>query len=174
MTNPEYKDRKYIVTSYDENWPRTFANETEKIKAVFGTDAICIEHIGSSSVPGMAGKPTIDILILVDDVNVADKYNQQMAEIGYKAKGEYVMPNTHLFVIEKDNVVFVNAHVFQADHPHVKEMLKLRDYLRTHPETVKEYSQLKVELYDKFKNDYAQYRKLKDAYMADLIKKIGL
>ena len=170
----EYKDRKYTVISYDKSWPKTFANEAEKIKGIFGTDALGIEHIGSSAVQGMVGKPTIDILVLVNDVSFADKFNQQMEAVGYKAKGAYVMPGTRLFVKEKDNVVFVNTHVFQADDPHVKEMLSLRDYLRTHPETAKEYSQLKVELYKKFENDYGQYRKLKDAYMNDLKRKIGI
>ena len=174
MTSPEYKDRKYKVVSYNENWPKQFAVEAEKLKSIFGMDAVGIEHIGSSAVPGMAGKPTIDILVLVNDIAVVDKYNQQMETIGYKSKGAYVMPDSRLFVKEKDNLVFVNTHFFEENHPHVKNMVGLRDYFRTQPEAVKEYSDFKVKLYNKFKNDYAQYRKLKDVYMNDLKRKIGL
>jgi GrpB-like predicted nucleotidyltransferase (UPF0157 family) len=95
-----------------------------------------------------------------------------MEVAGYQALGEYVLPGATLFIKEKDNVRLVNLHIFPKDHVHVKEMIQLRDYLRTHPEDVKEYGSLKFELVQKFPHDYAQYRKLKDEYMENLKKKV--
>lgn len=169
-----YKDRKYKITNYNDNWIKQFEAEATVIKSIFGTDAKKLEHIGSTSVPGMLGKPTIDVLILVEDAQVADKYIQQMEMAGYTAKGEMVKPGSRLFVKQADNAVLANVHVFPEGHPHVKIMLGLRDYLRSHPETVKEYSALKEQLYIKYQDDYSQYRKQKDVYMEELKKRIGL
>mgnify|MGYP001611918780 FL=1 len=73
---------------------------------------------------------------------------------------------------EESNTRLCNVHVFPKDHPHVKEMLRLRDYFRSHAEEVEKYAKLKKELATKYPNDYAQYRKLKDEYMEDLKKRV--
>jgi GrpB-like predicted nucleotidyltransferase (UPF0157 family) len=91
---------------------------------------------------------------------------------GYQALGEYVTEGARLFVRESGNVRNCNIHVFQKDHPHVKEMLQLRDYLRTHQDTVQEYSELKFDLAKKYSNDYGQYRKFKDEWMNKLKDKV--
>ena len=59
----------------------------------------------------------------------------------------------------------MNVHIFPENHIHVKEMLGVRDYLRSHPEKVEEYNNLKQELYKKYPNDYGMYRKYKDDWM---------
>ncbi|MFA5413015.1 MAG: GrpB family protein [Patescibacteria group bacterium] len=172
MPKLSYQNRRYTITLYDPDWKKNFENEVKIIQPIFAGKALQIEHIGSTSVPGLAGKPTIDILVLVNDVSEIDGLNKKMEDIGYKVLGEYVMPGAQLFVKEKNDVRLVNLHVFQKDHSHVKEMLQLRDYLRVHPEDVKEYSDLKFELAEKYPNDYAQYRKYKDEYMERLKDKV--
>jgi len=123
-------------------------------------------------VPGLSGKAVIDILILVDDVAIADRFSEKMEFVGYRALGEYVMPDARLFVRDADGIRLSNVHVFPKDHPHVNAMLGLRAYLRSHPERVKEYSKLKFDLFKKHPNDYGQYRKHKDAWMKKLQAKI--
>ncbi len=172
MTKLSYQNRQYSVVQFDPNWKGIFEQEVEVIRPIFSDKALQIEHVGSTSVPGLAGKPTIDILVLVSDVSEIDGLNPKMEVAGYQALGEYVLPGARLFIKEKDNVRLVNLHIFPKDHVHVKEMLQLRDYLRTHPEDVKEYSSLKFELVQKFPHDYAQYRKLKDEYVETLNKKV--
>jgi GrpB-like predicted nucleotidyltransferase (UPF0157 family) len=172
MTLSNYKDRIYEIIPYDPTWPKKFAEEAKILKNIFADDAISIEHIGSTAVPGLAGKPTIDVLILVEDISILDQLKEQMETTGYHALGEYVTEGAHLFVRESDNIRHCNIHIFQKDHPHVKEMLQLRDYLRAHPEIVNEYSKLKFDLVEKYPNDYGQYRKYKDEWMNELKKKI--
>ena len=168
MTKAEYKDRKYHVQPYSHAWPKQFDADAKVLKEIFSKDAIAIEHIGSTSVPGMDGKPTIDILILVDDLAVVDKHVSSMKEAGYEHLVGYVSPDSVLFRQMANSVLLSNVHVFQKDHPHVREMLTLRDYLRSHSEEVKGYSDLKKELFKKYPDDYATYRKLKDEYMKSL------
>jgi GrpB-like predicted nucleotidyltransferase (UPF0157 family) len=168
MAKAEYKDRKYHVQPYNPAWPKQFETDAKVLKGIFGDDTVAIEHIGSTSVPGMDGKPTIDILILVNDLAVADKHVAAMKDAGYEHLVGYVSPDSVLFRKMKDNTLLSNVHVFQKDHPHVREMLTLRNYLRSHPEEVTAYSDLKKELFQKYPDDYATYRKLKDEYMVGL------
>lgn len=136
--------------------------------ACFWDIAERIEHVGSTSIPGMAGKPTIDVLITVKDISTVDTLNQKMAELGYKALGEYVAPGGRLFTLEENGDRLVNIHCFPSDHQKTRRFLSLREYLLTHPEELKAYAKLKLDLYRRYPNDYGAYRKEKDAYMKDL------
>ena len=78
------------------------------------------------------------------------------------------MEGSRLYVKERDNTRLVNLHFFQQGHKHIDEMLGLRDYFLSHPEAVKEYSQLKFGLVKKYPDDYGSYRKYKDEWMNDL------
>lgn len=167
-----YKNRKYEILPYDKNWSQQFAEHAKILKSIFADKAISIEHIGSTAVPGLAGKPTIDVLILVEDISLPNEMEKQMESAGYHALGEYVTKGALLFVKESDNTRYCNIHVFQKDHSHVREMLQLRNYFRAHPEVVSEYSKLKTDLAVKYPNDYGQYRKYKDEWMNALKLKI--
>ena len=169
----DYKERKYNVVSYDPKWKDMFKKEAQILSFIFGTSAIAIEHIGSTAVPGLAGKPIIDILIIVDDIAIANTINRQMESADYQAFGGYVMPDARLFIKGTDDIRPCNVHVFKKEHPHVKEMLRLRDYFRAHPEAVKEYSRLKLDLFKKYPHDYGQYRKEKDAWMKKIQDRVG-
>lgn len=171
MSKAEYKDRKYEIGPYDPMWPDQFQKIASIVKKIFGGDAVAIEHIGSTSVPEMIGKPTIDILVLVDDLSAVHKHSAEMEEAGYEYLSDYVLPGTVLFRQIENNALLANIHIFQKNHPHVHEMLSLRDYLRSHPEEVKAYSDLKKVLFKKYSSDYGTYRKFKDAYMEDLKKR---
>lgn len=167
-----HKNRKYEILPYDPNWPQQFIEHAKILKSIFAEKAISIEHIGSTAIPGLAGKSTIDVLILVENVSIADDVEKQMEITGYHALGEYVTKGARLFVKESGNTRYCNIHVFQIDHSHVQEMLQLRDYFRTHPEVVSEYSKIKTDLAAKYPNDYGEYRKYKDEWMENLKKKI--
>src|SRR6185436_4928932 len=105
------------------NWPFEFQKAAGKIKAIFGSDAIDIEHIGSTSVPGMEGKSVIDILVLVEDVTLAEHHRPGMEAAGYDYAGDFVMSGAILFRKMNGNTLLSNVHVFQRHHPHVNEML---------------------------------------------------
>lgn len=168
----KYTHRKYSIVSYDQKWKESFLNEAKILSSIFGNSAVAIEHIGSTAVPGLAGKPTIDILVLVDDFSIVSGLSKQMESKGYRDLGEYVMPGARLFIKEVDNTRLFNIHVFQKDHPHVAEMLGLRNYFISHPEQVKEYSQLKLDLVKRYPDDYGLYRKYKDEWMEELKQRV--
>lgn len=172
MTKIEYKNRKYSVEQYNPKWKTLFETEVAILRPFFSDKAISIEHIGSTSVPGLAGKPTIDILITVEKIEIADQLLEKIESVGYKSLGDYINQGSRLFVKEENNTRLVNLHVFEEKHSHVKDMINLRNYFRSHPEIVKEYSELKFELVKKYPEDYGLYRKYKDEWMENLKKNI--
>lgn len=168
MARNDYQGRGYTIVSYNDDWKDHFANEARLLKSIFTDAALTVEHVGSTAVPGLAGKPTIDILITVIDITAVDAFNERMQHLGYKILGEYVMKNARLFAKEVDDTRLYNVHIFQQGHPHVQEMTHLRDHLRSHPKLVTEYSNLKFDLFSKYPDDYGRYRELKDIWMNNL------
>ena len=166
----DYKNRKYIILPYDPKWVIDFESYAIKLRPVFPRARI--EHIGSTSVPGMFGKPTIDLLVTVEDINKVEEKVSDMEQIGFSYAGEFVMPHTRLFRVMRENELLANIHFFPHGHSHVAEMIRLRDYLRSEPNEVKAYSKLKEDLAEKYSQDYASYRKNKDEYVAELMKRV--
>lgn len=166
-----YQNRTYTIEQYNPDWINKFNTEKDLLNKIFDT-AFPIEHIGSTAVPGLSSKPTIDLLVVVNSLADILPYKTLMTDNGYIDKGEYVTPNSRLFVKEENNTRFVNVHIFPKDHAHTTEMIKVRNYLRTHPEKVREYNNLKIDLYNKYPNDYAMYRKFKDEWMNNLVKSL--
>lgn len=83
--------RKQIieVVPYDSNWPKQFEAEALLIKPIFTDNFVAIYHVGSTAIPGMHAKPTIDIILEVKDIHLVDACNNQMEVAGYEAWGEY-------------------------------------------------------------------------------------
>ena len=75
------------VVPYNENWPRLFEEEAAKIRQVLGEKCLAIYHIGSTSVPGLAAKPVIDMIPVVKDVFKVNEFRAAMEAQGYEAKG---------------------------------------------------------------------------------------
>lgn len=164
-----YKTRKYSLLPYDPKWQTQFESYKAIIKNIFGD--VRIEHIGSTAVPGMSGKPCIDLLVIVKDLKVVESHTGDMQRDGFEFAGLFVMKDSLLFRIMKDDTLLTNVHFFLEGHPHNKEMIDLRDYLRSHQDEMKAYSEIKQDLYEKYPTDYASYRERKDKYMANLMER---
>lgn len=168
MPTSSVKDRAYTVIPYQESWRENFETIKNQLLPVFDNQAIDIAHVGSTSIIGMSGKPTIDVLVIVGNIAGIDALNGAMAELGYVALGEYVAPNSRLFAKEENNERLINVHCFEKDHPHAQEMIVMRDFLRSHPDEAKAYADLKIDLHRKYPEDYKEYRHFKDPYLTKM------
>jgi GrpB-like predicted nucleotidyltransferase (UPF0157 family) len=150
--------RKQIieVIPYDVNWQHQFIEEAKQIEAIFSHNFVTIHHIGSTSISNMPAKPTIDILLVVNSIEQVDDNNQQMAELGYDAWGEYHISGRRFFVKGKNKRTH-HVHTFEVDSTEIDRHLHFRDYLIAHPDEAKGYADLKLELAKKFAHDRRAY-----------------
>lgn len=164
--------RKQIieVVPYNPNWPDQFQEEASQIKPIFSDNFVAIHHIGSTSVPGLAAKPTIDIILEVKNIELVDKCNEPMEKLGYEAWGEYNIPGRRFFV-KGDVKRTHHLHTFQVGSPEIARHLYLRDYLKSHPDDAKEYADLKIKLALQFSHDRRSYVKNKQDFVTALEKK---
>lgn len=164
------RDQIIEVVAYDPSWPSQFAEEALLIKPIFSDNFVAIHHIGSTSVPGLSAKPTIDIILEVKDIELVDQCNDQMEMLGYEAWGEYHIPGRRFFV--KGEVKRTHhVHTFQVGSSEITRHLYFRDYLKSHPDEAKQYADLKIKLAQQFSNNRREYILRKSDYVKALEKK---
>jgi GrpB-like predicted nucleotidyltransferase (UPF0157 family) len=163
--------RKVVVVPYNPKWVEEYWKEVEKLKASLGTMQISFHHIGSTAVPGLAAKPTIDILMVVDDLQELDMMSSSFEGLGYQAKGENGIPGRRYYQRLDGEVHLFHLHAFEKDHPEVERHLIFRDYLRLHQDAAQAYAQLKIDLANTFPLDAKSYTSCKTAFILDIDQK---
>ena len=165
---------KIVITPYNPDWKLLYQQEVASIRQVLSDNSITrIEHFGSTSVPGLAAKPIIDLLIGVISLEEARKsVVSSLESLGYAywkdnpdcqrmflVKG--LPPNSprthHIHMVEPDSILW--------------ERLLFRDYLRQHPNEAIKYSQLKYQLAQRFEMDREAYTQGKTEYIQSVMKK---
>lgn len=133
-----------VVVDYDPTWPERFQREAARIRAALGENVHSIEHIGSTSVPRLAAKPIIDILLVVEDSSDEPSYVPALERAGYVLRvRERDFHEHRMFrTVDKD----VHIHVFSPDSPEIDRYLLLRNRLRDHDEERELYARTKREL----------------------------
>jgi len=152
------------VVSYRPEWPAMFEQEAAELRRALGDVARHVHHIGSTSVPGLAAKPIIDILLEVTTLESLDALNPPMLALGYEPRGEFGIPRRRYYPKGGADRTH-QVHAFAAGDEHVIRHLAFRDYLRAHSETAKEYGQLKMAIARECDNDIERYCDGKDAYV---------
>ncbi len=119
---------KVVLVDYDPTWPHLFVRESERINSALGRNALSVEHVGSTSVPGLAAKPIIDMVLVV--ANSADESSDAPA----LEKAGYVLgirePDWHEHRMFKGLDTNINLHVFSQGDDEIERMLIFRDWLR--------------------------------------------
>jgi GrpB-like predicted nucleotidyltransferase (UPF0157 family) len=135
------------IREYDTNWPALFEEEAHRLYAAFGSVAVRIEHVGSTSVPGLAAKPVIDIQVSVGSLLPHGRYVNTMVALGYchvaLADFDFVYPFFHK---PPEWPSTHHVHLCEAGGEQEWKHLAFRNYLRVHPQTARQYEALKREL----------------------------
>ena len=116
-----------------------------------------IHHIGSTSVPGLAAKPVIDLMPVADDIARIDACTRKLQESGYYLWGEYGLPGRRLFTRDAGGVRTHNLHFYPAGHADIERHLAFRDYLRAHASIRDDYAAVKRASYAQHPADIAAY-----------------
>jgi GrpB-like predicted nucleotidyltransferase (UPF0157 family) len=132
------------LAPYDPAWPGLFLREAARIRGALGGRVLLLEHVGSTSVPGLAAKPAIDILLVVPDSSAEAAYVPPLEAAGY----ELVIrePDWHEHRMLKGRARKVQVHVFSPASPEIRRMLAFRDRLRSHEDERAAYEAMKREL----------------------------
>jgi GrpB-like predicted nucleotidyltransferase (UPF0157 family) len=119
-----------VIVDYDPTWPERFEVERAKILAALGSAALSVDHIGSTSVPGLAAKPIIDVCVVVADSSVEPSYVPALELEGYAVRVRE--PDWHEHRMLRSAARDVHVHVFTLGSSEPARNLTFRDWLRDH------------------------------------------
>jgi UDP-glucose 4-epimerase len=128
---------KIHLADYDPAWPDLFEREAARVRAALGSAVVGIEHVGSTSVPGLPAKPIIDILLIVPSSADEAAYVPALESAGYRLVIRE--PDWHEHRVFKGPDTNINLHVFSPGGTEPARMLGFRDYLRANDEARLEY-----------------------------------
>jgi len=137
-------DAPITLAEYDPRWPALFDREAARIRAVLGDTAVRVEHVGSTSVPGLAAKPIIDIVLAVADSADEQAYVPALEAAGYVLRVRE--PDWFEHRLFKDPDTSINLHVFSVGAAEIERMLLFRDWLRADDADRDAYLQVKRDL----------------------------
>nr|WP_218860440.1 GrpB family protein [Petropleomorpha daqingensis] len=152
------------VVDYDERWPVRFGEIAERVRAAVGAAALGVEHIGSTSVPGLAAKPIVDVLLTVADVDDEAAYVPALESAGFVLR---VREPAHRMV--RTPARDVHVHVYEPGRPEVRDYLDLRDWLRVDAEDRALYAATKRVLARRRWSDMNDYADAKTEVIADIL-----
>ena len=161
MASPSYR-----IVEYDQSWPALYEEEKAIVVAATGIEANRVEHIGSTAVPGLGAKPIIDLMVGVSRVEGAQREIKTLEGVGYEWRGETVPGTLYLRKAEPRRF---NLHLTQWEGKFWQDKLLFRDFLRTHPETARQYEDLKCELMARLASDPPAYNAAKASFRQSLV-----
>ncbi|HOA80817.1 GrpB family protein [Pseudoclostridium thermosuccinogenes] len=132
------------IVEYDPSWPELFEREANRIRSVLGSKALQIEHVGSTSVPGLCAKPIIDILLVVKNSADEPSYVPALEAAGYRL--QIREPEWFEHRMFKGPNTDINLHVFSEGASEIDRMLRFRDWLRSNESDREKYAQAKRSL----------------------------
>ena len=172
MENAGLKKGYLELMDYQDNYKEIYEKEKENLLKIYGDRIHQIDHVGSTSIIGIKSKPIIDILIQTNNLDEFKTFTEATVESEtYTVKKEPTMGGDYLIRKEEDGKVKAFIHVYQTGDMNGVTSIMFRDYLNTHEDERKRYEDLKVELYNKYKDDRHQYTYGKDEYIKGVIAK---
>ncbi|MGH7693468.1 MAG: GrpB family protein [Gemmatimonadaceae bacterium] len=158
------------IVPYTNEWPRRFQQLADGLRAALGETALRIDHIGSTSVPGLAAKPIVDLQISVADFEPLDAYRVPLEGLGYVFRADN--PElTKRYFREGPGQPRTHIHVRQRGSWAEQFALLFRDYLRSHGDEADRYAEVKRSLALKCVTDRAAYTDAKEPYLWDLMRR---
>lgn len=152
--------RRIEVVAPDPRWPALAKAEAARFASALAGDSrmLAIHHIGSTAVPGLAAKPTLDLLPVVSDLACLEEARAALEALGYQWRGESGIAHRRYFTRSApDGARLAHVHCFAAGDQAIREHLAFRDYLRSHPKVAHAYAAIKLESARAHPEDGAAY-----------------
>ena len=163
------------VMPYDPSWPDDFEAIIREIQAVLGSLAVAFHHVGSTSVAGMSAKPIIDLDVEIRSRDDFPAVRDRLHGAGYLHEGDLGIRDREAFYYEgKTHLRKHHLYVCPSDSRELHRHLTFRNYLRSHPEAVQEYSRVKEEAVKRYPDSTEGYMAYKNECIVQLYSKCGL
>lgn len=153
-----------ILVDHDERWSERFQDLAGRVRQALGTQALAVEHIGSTSVPGLAAKPIIDMLLTIADVTDEAAYVPALESTGFAVR---VREPDHRML--RTRLRDVHLHVYEPDRLEVRDYFDFRDWLRTHAADRQLYAETKRRLAQQSWGDMNDYADAKSEVVRDIL-----
>lgn len=171
----EMETRKVIVLPYDPAWESAFDAIRAEIEEAAGDLILGIEHVGSTSVEGMSAKPIIDLDVIIRDDSVFGEVVTRLGAIGYIHEGDLGIRDREAFRYDdKPHLMKHHLYVCPRKSEELRRHVTFRDYLRSHPEAVKQYSTVKEAAARQFPDSIDRYMAYKNPCIQELYRLCGL
>lgn len=164
----EGRTRPYAIDPYDPAWPSHFETEAARIRAALGDLAVEIEHVGSTSVPGLAAKPVVDIQVSVRSMVPRIAYIDPLVRLGYRWVLDPWTDEHEYFSRDENGERVFQIHVCPTGSEWERRHLAFRDWLRDHPEDAAAYERLKRELAERHPRDLYAYIEGKTPFIREI------
>jgi GrpB-like predicted nucleotidyltransferase (UPF0157 family) len=158
---------RILIVDYDPRWRELFAREEKRIRAALESRALRVEHVGSTSVPGLAAKPVIDVVLEVTDSRDEEAYAPPLEAVGYSLHIREADWHEHRMFKGPD--AKTNLHVFSSGCPEIERMLIFRDWLHSHPADRDLYQRTKLALAQKEWKHVQNYADAKAAVAEEIM-----
>lgn len=162
-----------VVLPYDPDWAARFAAIRERVWPAISDLALAMEHVGSTSVPGLAAKPVIDIDVVIRAAGDLDAVAVRLAALGYERRGDLGISQREAFR-EPPGSARHSLYVCPQGAVPLRNHLGLRDYLRAHPEAAARYGALKLALAAAHADDINAYVRGKTDFVIGILRQVGL
>ena len=158
---------EFKIIEPDLQWVKYFEHEKKSLEQLIGTFLVSIHHIGSTAIPNMAAKPIIDIILEtknLDDIKVIEKL---LCSHQYSQFSRNIIPFRSYLTSKRSNI-HVNCHIYEQGDPQIIRHLRFRDYLTTHAKEAQKYSELKIQLSNKYSTDVFKYVEAKTQLVREI------
>jgi len=163
--------RKIEIVPHDPAWADLATTEAAQIMRTLGASILAIHHIGSTAIPGIMAKPTLDLLAEVPNLDEIDELNPRMEALGYAPRGENGIPGRRYFIKLAGETHFCHIHMFLTGNQEIIRHINFRDYLIAHPAEAEAYSRLKAALAAQFPYDSVSYTDGKEQFIREIDRK---
>lgn len=166
---------KVTVLPYDSAWKSAFEAIKKEIEGAAGDLILGIEHVGSTSVEGMSAKPCIDLDVVIRDASVLEAVIARLAAIGYIHEGDLGIPGREAFkYTDKPHLQTHHLYVCPRDSRELHRHITFREFLKSHPEAVRQYSRVKETAAQLYPDDIDRYIAYKSPCIEELYAQCGL
>ncbi len=159
------------IVDHDPDWTEKARHMAHLIKAFADPLVARVEHFGSTSVPGLAAKPTIDLMPIVDRAAVLDSLRPALEALGFEWHGEFGIAGRRFCTLEQDGKRLFHVHIYAKQSAEIPPHLIFRDYLRQHPDRARAYEAEKKRAAALHPEDSFAYNQEKGPWLeAELVK----